>query len=132
MLDWEPVALLDQLALHFLWQGVQQLIVRHQDATHTGAAVCVLTSVLTAPGQTTFTRMGDKSIAKPRASASTEPAVLMISAQVGGGLRTPVPVRRGESPSKGLRKERCTYGECDRSTLSKFDLLGRSCRAPES
>ena len=38
-----------------------------------------LTSVSTAPGATTFTRMGARSMANPRASASTEPSALAIT-----------------------------------------------------
>ena len=65
-----------------------------------------LTSVLTAPGQTVFTRMGARSTASPRVNASTAPKMAEAKDHPGDGLKSAIPAQRLVMKLNSMKNER--------------------------
>ena len=83
----------EHLVLGLFRESIPELIrSRGIGYTDFGHEVEALTSVSTAPGHTTFTRMGARSMANARVRASTAPIVLIIIDQVRSGFTKLLPM----------------------------------------
>jgi hypothetical protein len=81
----------EKLGTRFFWEGFPQLQ-RQLYPKPFFSQETSPTSVLTRPGETTLTRVGCKSMANERPTASTDPAAPAMSDQPGAGLRNTEPM----------------------------------------